>query len=149
MQVRAIDKWTVEFTLITPGTFRLHSLAKEFVIFPREAVEAFGDLEDWENAVGSGPFMIEEVQMNDFVTFVPFQDYHGGVAKVDQIVAYPSGENDGNVLKNAAAGRLDFGFTKSVADVQALEDMDHMRVIPADIPYTRSLRVNSYPNKPE
>lgn len=103
----------------------------------------------WQHPIGSGPFKIEEVQMNDFVTFVPFQDYHGGVAKVDQIVAYPSGENDGNVLKNAAAGRLDFGFTKSVADVQALEDMDHMRVIPADIPYTRSLRVNSYPNKPE
>lgn len=102
----------------------------------------------WQNPVGSGPFKIAEIQMNDFVRFVPFEDYHGGVAQIEEIVAFPSGDNDANVLKNASAKRLDFGFTKSVADVQALEDMAHMKVIPADIPYTRSLRVNSYPNKP-
>jgi peptide/nickel transport system substrate-binding protein len=102
----------------------------------------------WQNPVGSGPFKIAEVKMNDFVRFVPFENYHGGLAQIEEIVAFPSGDNDANVLKNAAAKRLDFGFTKSVADVQALEDMPHMRVIPADIPYTRSLRVNSYPNKP-
>jgi len=43
---------------------------------------------------------------------------------------------------------LDYGFTKSVADVKGLEEMDHMRVIAADIPYTRSLRVNKFANKP-
>lgn len=99
----------------------------------------------WQNPVGSGPYKIAEIQMNDFVRFVPFENYHGGVANIDEIVAFPSGENDGNVVTNAAAGRLDFGFTKSVADVQSLEDMKHMRVIPANIPYTRSLRVNAYP----
>lgn len=102
----------------------------------------------WQNPVGSGPFKIEEVQMNDYVRFVPFTNYHGGVAKFDEIVAFPSGENDGNLLKNAAAKRLDLGFTKSVADVKGLQDMSHMRVIPADIPYTRSLRINKYKNKP-
>ena len=54
--------------------------------------------------------------------------------------------NDGNVIQNAEAGRLDYGFTKSVGDVQSLEAMDHMRVIPADIPYTRSLRINKFAN---
>ena len=98
--------------------------------------------------VGSGPFKIAEVQMNDYVRFVPFAGYHGGVAKIDEIVAFPSGENDANVLKNAASKRLDLGFTKSVSDVQGLQDLDHMRVIPANIPYTRSFRVNKYPNKP-
>ena len=98
----------------------------------------------WQNPVGSGPYKIAEVQMNDFVRFVPFENYHGGVAKIEEIVAFPSGENDGNVIQNAEAGRLDYGFTKSVGDVQALEAMEHMRVIPADIPYTRSLRVNKF-----
>lgn len=98
----------------------------------------------WQNPVGSGPFKVEEVQMNDYVRFVPFENYHGGVAKIEEVVAFPSGENDGNVVKNAAAGRLDFGFTKSVADVKSLEDMEHMKVIPADIPYTRSLRINKF-----
>ena len=102
----------------------------------------------WQNPIGSGPFKIAEVQMNDFVRFVPFENYHGGVAKIDEIVAFPSGDNDANVLKNAGANRLDYGFTKSVSDVKGLEDMDHMRVIAADIPYTRSLRVNKFANKP-
>jgi len=33
--------------------------------------------------------------------------------------------------------------------VQGLEDMEHMKVVPADIPYTRSLRMNKFANKPE
>ena len=103
----------------------------------------------WQYPIGSGPFKLAEVEMNDFARFVPFEGYHGGVAKVDEVVAFPSGDNDANVIKNAAAKRLDFGFTKSVADVQALEEMEHMKVIPANIPYTRSFRVNHYPNKPE
>jgi len=28
--------------------------------------------------------------------------------------------------------------------VKSLEEMEHMRVIPADIPYTRSLRINKF-----
>ncbi len=100
----------------------------------------------WQKPIGSGPFKIEEVQMNDFVRYTPFADYHGGVAKVDELVSFPSGQGDANVLKNAAAGRLDFGFTKSVGDVKALEAMENMKVVAADIPYTRSLRINKFAN---
>ena len=86
--------------------------------------------------------------MNDFTRFVPYEDYWGGVASFDEIVAFPSEDVDPNVVKNAGAGRLDFGFTKSVSDVASLEAMDNMRVIGADIPYTRSLRVNAYAMRP-
>lgn len=107
-------------------------------------VAAFQQHPFWQKPVGSGPYKIDEVQMNDFVRFVPFEAYHGGVANVDQIVAFPAGENDANIVKNASAGRLDFGYTKSVSDAQAIEEMDNMKVIPADIPYTRSLRMNAF-----
>ena len=85
--------------------------------------------------------------MNDYTVLVPFEDYHGGVAKIDEMILYPSGENDGNLIPNAAAGKLDYGFTKSVGDVKALEEMEHMRLTPVDIPYTRSLFVNKFPKK--
>ena len=98
----------------------------------------------WQKPIGSGPFRIEEVQMNDFVRYVPFENYHGGVAKIDEIIATPSLDGDGNLLKNAGAGKMDYGFTKNVADVAALEAMDHMRVIPADIPYTRMIWFNKF-----
>ncbi|PIE35036.1 peptide ABC transporter substrate-binding protein [candidate division KSB3 bacterium] len=101
----------------------------------------------WQNPVGSGPFKVKEVQMNDYTVLVPFEAYHGGVAKIDEIILYPSGENDSNVIPNAAAGKLDYGFTKSVGDVKALEEMKHMRLTPVDIPYTRSLFVNKFPKK--
>ena len=101
----------------------------------------------WQNPIGSGPFRVKEVQMNDYLVMVPFEGYHGGRAKLDEIVAYPSGDNDPNVVKNAAAGQLDYGFTKNVSDVQSLQAMDHMRVTPVDIPYTRVLWINKFPKQ--
>jgi peptide/nickel transport system substrate-binding protein len=142
------DKITMNFATLDPNMLLTFS---QFAPLPKHLLGDVNPAEFqqhpfWQNPVGSGPFKIAEVQMNDFVRMVPFEDYHGGVAKIEEIVAFPSGENDGNVIQNAEGGRLDYGFTKSVGDVQALEAMDHMRVIPADIPYTRSLRVNKFAN---
>ena len=142
------DTLTINFSKLDPNFLMTFS---QFAPLPKHLLDGVNPAEFqqhpfWQNPVGSGPFRIAEVQMNDFVRFVPFENYHGGVAKVEEIVAFPSGENDTNVVKNAAAGRLDFGFTKSVGDVQALEEMEHMRIVPANIPYTRSLRVNAFAN---
>jgi peptide/nickel transport system substrate-binding protein len=101
----------------------------------------------WQRPVGSGPFKVKEVQMNDYLVMVPFENYHGGRAKLDEIVAYPSGDNSANVIKNAAAGQLDYGFTKNVSDVKTLQEMSHMKVTPVDIPYTRVLWINKFPKK--
>lgn len=144
------DKITLTFETLDPNVLVTFS---QFPPLPKHKLEGVNPLEFqqhpfWQNPIGSGPYRVEEVQMNDFTRFVPYEDYYGGVANIDEIVAFPSGDNDPNVVKNAAAGRLDYGFTKSVPDVQALEAMDHMRVIPADINYTRSLRVNAFPKKP-
>ncbi len=140
------DKVTISFSTLDPNMLLRFS---QFAPLPKHLLDGVNPAEFqqhpfWQNPVGSGPFKIAEVQMNDFVRLVPFEGYHGGVAKIEEIVAFPSGENDGNVIQNAESGRLDYGFTKSVGDVQALEAMDHMRVIPADIPYTRSLRINKF-----
>ncbi|MCF1742213.1 ABC transporter substrate-binding protein [Paradevosia shaoguanensis] len=101
----------------------------------------------WQKPIGSGPFKIADVKMNDYVTFVPYDKYYGGVPQIDQIVALPSDDNDPNLVKNASAHRLDFGYTKNTGDVAALEGMDFMKVTPADIPYTRMLWINQYPKQ--
>jgi len=142
---------TLKFAVLDPNMLVTFS---QFPPLPKHKLEGVNPVElqqhpFWQYPIGSGPFKVAEVQMNDFARFVPFENYHGGIAKIDEIVAFPSEDNDPNVVKNAAAGRLDYGFTKSVADIQALEGMDHMRVIAADIPYTRSLRINAFPKKPE
>ncbi|MFO1150408.1 MAG: ABC transporter substrate-binding protein [Alsobacter sp.] len=99
----------------------------------------------WQRPVGSGPYKIADVKMNSFTTFVPFEGYYGGKAKIDKIVAFPSGDGDGNVVKNAAARKLDYGFTKNTADVGALEAMPFMKLTAENIPYTRLLWINHYP----
>ncbi len=143
------NKVTFSFESLDPNMLLTFS---QFPPLPKKYFEGndpmqFQQNSFWQKPVGSGPFMLKEVQMNDYTICVPFDGYHGGKAKIDQIVMYPSGENDGNVIKNAAAGKLDYGFTKSVGDVKSLEDMDNMRVIAVDIPYTRLFYVNKFPKE--
>ena len=144
------DRITFNFDTIDPNVLVTFS---QFPPLPRHHLEGVNPLEFqqhpfWQYPIGSGPYRLEEVQMNDFARFVPYEGYWGGIANIDEIVAFPSEDNDPNVLQNAAAGRLDYGFTKSVSHVQGLEEMDHMRVIPANINYTRSLRINAFPFQP-
>ena len=37
-----------------------------------------------------------------------------------------------NMVKNAAANRIDFAVTKVVSDIETLRGMDHMRMTPLD-----------------
>ena len=99
----------------------------------------------WQNPIGSGPFKVKEIKMNNYLVMVPFENYHGGVAKIDQILCYPSDENDANIIKNAAAGRLDYAFSKNTAEVKAVMEMSNMVVTPIDIPYTRMIKINQFP----
>ncbi len=140
---------TFNFAVLDPNALLTFS---QFAPLPKKYLEGvdpfkFQQHPYWQRPIGSGPFKIEEVEMNDYLVMVPFEDYYEGVAKIEQIVCYPSFENDPNLIKNAAAGKLDYGFTKNVTDVRALEAMDHMRVIPADIPYTRILWFNMFPKE--
>lgn len=101
----------------------------------------------WQKPVGSGAFKLSEVKMGEYAVFVPFEEYWGGKAKIDEIRMYPSGESDANLVKNAAAGQVDYAYTKSVEDVLALEKMDDMMVTPVQVRYTRLLYVNKFPKQ--
>ena len=126
----------------------------QFPVMPKHLMADVNPLEFqqhpvWQNPIGTVPFRIEEIQMNDFTRFVPFEDYHGGTAKIDEVVAWPGGESDESIARNAAAGLLDFGSTRTLYNVEALREMDHITLTPVDINYTRSFRVNAFPFKPE
>jgi len=138
---------TLTFSEIDPNVLLSFS---QFAPLPASYFEGTDPLqiqqnEFWQHPVGSGPFMIDEVQMNDFTVLVPFPDYHGGVANIDRVIALPSLDGDPNLLRNAAAFRADVGYTKNVPDVAALEEMEHMNVYPVDIPYTRMFWINQFP----
>lgn len=140
---------TMTFSAVAPNI--LLSLT-QFHPLPKSYFEGVDPLQlqqsdFWQKPVGSGPYMIDEVEMNDFMTLVPFPQYHGGVAKIDQIIVTPSADGDANLVRNAASGRFDFGYSKSTADAAALLEMDNMIVTPVDIPYTRMFWINQFPRK--
>jgi peptide/nickel transport system substrate-binding protein len=44
-------------------------------IYPREVVEKYGDLEDWRNAVGTGPFIFDDYVPGSLLRFVKNPNY--------------------------------------------------------------------------
>jgi peptide/nickel transport system substrate-binding protein len=100
--------------------------------------------EFWQKPIGSGPFMVETAQFGDYSSFVPFEDYYEGKPKIDQIIAWASADGDVNMVRNAAANRIDFAITKVVSDIEAINALDFMRMTPLDIPYTRMIWFNQY-----
>lgn len=98
----------------------------------------------WQKPVGSGPFKVDTVAFGDNVSLLPFDDYFLGKPKIDQVIAFSSSDGDVNMVKNAAAHRIDFAITKVTSDVEALKGMDWMKLTPMDIPYTRMIWINQF-----
>jgi len=141
------NKVTIKFANINPNVLLT------FTQFAPLPMKYFKDVDPlllqqadyWQSPVGSGPFKVKEVKMGEYATFERFEDYYGGQAKIEEIRMYPSGESDANLAKNAAAGQVDYAYTKSVEDVIALEQMDHLKVTTVDVRYTRLFYVNKFP----
>lgn len=74
--MKVLDKYTIQFTLVEPNSIFLYNLARPFTyIFPREAYEMYG-LEMRVNAVGTGPFMITDIQENNVIVMKRNNSYY-------------------------------------------------------------------------
>lgn len=143
------NKMTFKFAKINPNILLAFTQFAPLPMKYFEGVEPtlIQQADYWQKPVGSGPFKLTEVKMGEYALYVPFEEYYGGKAKIDEIRMYPSGESDPNLVKNAAAGQVDYAYTKSVEDVLALEGMDNMVVTPVEVRYTRVLYVNKFPHQ--
>jgi oligopeptide transport system substrate-binding protein len=84
--IKAIDKYTVEFTLTQPDVTFLNRLALNFAyIVPKEEVEKAG--ENFGHApVGTGPFLFKEWQPGQYLVFERYPDYfYKGLPYLDQV----------------------------------------------------------------
>lgn len=141
------NKITITFDSLFPNT--LVSLS-QFAILPSAYFTNVDPLllqqnTFWQKPIGSGPYKIAEVSMNNYAVFVPFENYHEGVGIIDEIRTYPSGENDPNLVMNAAGGNLDYAYTKSLDDVESLRNYPTIKITPYDMNYTRLLYFNKFP----
>ena len=62
-----VDPWT-SFLWLVHG-------AGSFRVYPREVVAKYGNLADWRNAVGTGPFMLVDYVENSSITYARNPDY--------------------------------------------------------------------------
>ncbi|WP_373265630.1 ABC transporter substrate-binding protein [Hungatella hathewayi] len=101
----------------------------------------------FQSPVGSGPFMVDEVQMNNYTTLKPFDKYYGGTANFTIHLNPSAGDSDANFVTNAKAGKLDYAYTKNIADVKALEGTPGLTIDTVNVRYTRLLYLNKFDKK--
>jgi len=74
--ITAPDKWTVVIEC-KPGKagFVYEMAADHLKIQPREVIEMYGDMKDWRNSCGTGPFMLVDYVTDSSATFVRNPNY--------------------------------------------------------------------------
>jgi peptide/nickel transport system substrate-binding protein len=72
----AIDKWTLEVK-VPPSAQGLQVVytASWLYHYPREVVEKYGDMNDWHNVVGTGPYILEDYVADSVLTFTKNPNY--------------------------------------------------------------------------
>ena len=77
--VTATDKWTVVMKLKEPrpGALPFFLDYGGLAIQPPEVIEQYGDMKDWRNLVGTGPYMITDWVEGSSITFTKNPDYWG------------------------------------------------------------------------
>jgi peptide/nickel transport system substrate-binding protein len=66
----ALDNYTLEMKIPTPDrAYLIEHFGDKVCVVPNEVINKYGDLRDWRNSVGSGPFMLMDVIMGGSYTF--------------------------------------------------------------------------------
>lgn len=99
----------------------------------------------FQSPIGSGPFKVKETQIGSYCVLTPFEGYYDGVADFDIHCYASSSEADENLVVNAMAGDVDYAYTKTYTDAQALRDVEGLTVHTVDVKYTRLFWVNKFP----
>ena len=141
--ITATDNSTVVFRLKAPNGAVLQMLMAEHLAFilPPEAIEQHGDLQDWRNLVGTGPYEITDWIQGTSLTHTKVPDYWGFDEKypqnrlpyIDKLVGLFIKE-EATYLAGLRAGKIDYlGFTGGVSDIVRVDQVDNLRRTDPDI----------------
>ncbi len=131
--VTATDTWTVVIKLKELNLNALINMlqwADGIVIYPPEVIEQHGDVKDWRNVVGTGPFELTDLVEGSSITWTKNPDYwrydekypQNRLPYVDEIIALLMRE-EATRLAALRAGRID--MLGSVGD-SALTSIDQV-----------------------
>jgi peptide/nickel transport system substrate-binding protein len=69
MKVSAPDEHTVMIKCDSQYFGDIITMIDYMEIYPKEAVEQFGDMNDWKNSIGTGPFILSDYVPGSLITF--------------------------------------------------------------------------------
>jgi peptide/nickel transport system substrate-binding protein len=125
-EVKAVDEYTVQFTLNRPQAPFLKNIAMPpFAIASPEALEKHGD-KFGENPVGTGPFVFKEWKRNDTITLEKNPNYwKEGYPKLDKVVFKVIPDNSArlNALLTGEIQLMDGMNPSDVEKVEANKDL--------------------------
>ena len=133
--ITATDKWTVEIKLKQPNLGALLIILGDTNgwILPPEVIEQHGDLKDWRNLVGTGPFMLTEWVFGSSMTWTRNPDYwdydekypENRLPYVDEYRGLVIKENE-SVIAALRSGKLDLigiGGCAEQGDIDVVESV--------------------------
>ena len=122
------NKITVNFDTVSANALAVFS---QWPILPKHCLEnaspeTLQQDQFWQKPIGSGPFKVDEVVLNNYASLKRWDGYYKtGTGNIETIYMFASGENDSNLVKNAGAGKIDYAWSKSTDDAKAIESMAH------------------------
>lgn len=141
------NKVTLNFATIAPDALLTFT---QFAPLPKKHLESVDPVTlqqaaFWQSPIGSGPFKVRDVQMNNYTILEGFDQYWDGVPTFTIHLNPSAGDSDKNLVTNAKAGKLDYAYTKNIADVKALEGTPGITIDTVDVRYTRLFYLNKFP----
>jgi peptide/nickel transport system substrate-binding protein len=153
---RAPDATTVEFDTTEPTSlYKGTAPYMYFYILPQhvfEQIEA-GNCPDGSDpcrpksftnvpSVGSGPFVIDEYEVGEFVRLVRNEFWTGPEPAVDEIV-YRIYKNDDAIATALQTGEVDFGYIDTPNIYNALSDTENVETMVGSIPSFSEIGMNT------
>ena len=151
--VEATDKWTVVMKLKEPILAGLGTILdwSSMAIHPREVIEQYGNMSDWRNVVGTGPYMITDMVPQVSLTWTKNPNYWGYDEKYPENRLPYIDEMTGLVMTEVAtmlaglrSGKIDFIGWPGASQLNSVDQaVSLQRTNPELVVHTWSERSNT------
>ena len=156
--IEATDKYTVVMKLKEPRLRALNLIldGNSMFIQPPEVIEQYGDISDWRNLVGTGPFMITDWILGSSVTYTKNPNYWGYDEKYPEnrlpyfdeykLLVTP---DVATILAALRAGKVDYVGYQGASQINSVDQAESlMRTNPelVVIPWSERSNASVWPN---
>lgn len=144
-EVRMVDDDTITFTTKQPtGLYAGETPYMYTYILPKHVFEGFEKPKQFENApnVGSGPFIIQEYEVGEFVRMVRNPEWTGPEPQVDELV-YRIFKNEDALAEALKTGEVDLAYFTSPNIFNSLKDEPNTETMVGTIPSFSEIGMNT------